>query len=117
MILPIKQMYLNALLACLMPTWYEYSVFVCEIANVAQFLFIELFLLHHLLGVATRFVYHRVTILASDAMSPDLIGLAEHLDLIKHLFKYREGLLLFHVTGWQLTHHYRLQFLEKDGVK
>lgn len=44
--LPILSVHLNAFEACGVPAWNDHSIFLGEVANVAQFLFIELFLFY-----------------------------------------------------------------------
>lgn len=104
---------LNALLAGLMSARNENSVFLSEVANIAQFLFVKFFLLLFLL----TFIHCAVTVLALDTVFSDFVGLAEHFNLVEHLFEHLVYVLFVHVNGWELILHCFFESLEKNGVE
>lgn len=81
-------MNLNALLAREMPTRHKYSVLISKIAYITQPLLIKL-LLHGLLSLLPLLLClpSLPTLLAPQRVLPDLVALAEHLNLIQHLGK------------------------------
>ena len=112
-------MHLNAVEASLMPARDQCSVFIGEIADVAQSLLIKVIFLrgHTSWGLFTGllcFLHRQPT---SARMLSYLVGCAKHFDFFQHHGEAIEDFTFLGILRWQLPIDYLSQLLEKHWVE
>lgn len=117
--LPVLSVHLNAVEASLMPARDQCSVFVGEIADIAQSLLIEVIFLRgqtswSILTGILCFIHGQPT---SPRMLPYLIGSAQHFNFFQHHRESIEDFTFLGILRRQLPIDDLSQLLEEHGVE